>query len=52
MTQTESLFAYFTRKRAEYVAEYRAARFWNDRKSARRWVLHYGSLCRKLRAHP
>jgi hypothetical protein len=52
MSQSESLLAYFMAQRAANVDRYKSAHLWCDRKTARKWVLHYGRLCRKFLAHP
>lgn len=43
------LLDYFCRERAEQVKRYRTATLWNTRRNARKWVLHYGRLIRKMR---
>lgn len=52
MSGSESLLAYFMDQRAANVDRYKSAHLWCDRKTARKWVLHYGRLCRKFLAHP
>ena len=45
----KALLTYFLRERAAQVDRYRTATLWNTRRNARKWVLHYGRLIRKMR---